>query len=381
MSSLYEDREQTEVKHRILERYLKTFIPIVGAWARDITYIDCLAGPWKSEDPNLSDTSFARAIDVIRSTKKILAERGKYPTIRCLFIERDPSAFKLLKAFCDRTTDVDVLAKNWDFMDRIQDVVSFGRERGKDSFPFVFLDPTGWEPLQIDLIAPILRLNPGEVLINLMTSWITRFLSDETKQWNRLVGSDWLKLVALEGEDREDQLVRSYATSVRKTGAFEYVCTMPVMKSDQDTFHYHMIYGTRHERGVEVFKDTEKNVDTFMHETRAQAQERKRFAQTGQYSLLDPQARYREARFSRFRQKNIELARGEVRSLLESKPAIRYADAWLTAMQYSTVTESDLRGWIDEWVTNDSLEVTNKTPKQKVLCRRRGHSLLWRTRS
>jgi len=47
-------------------------------------------------------------------------------------------------------------------------------------FPFTFIDPTGWEPPAINLITPILRLEPGEVLINLMTSWIRRFISDKT---------------------------------------------------------------------------------------------------------------------------------------------------------------------------------------------------------
>src|SRR5271157_4692899 len=113
MASPYEDREQTQVKHRILERYLEAFIPIVGDWAPDISYIDCCAGPWESADPNLSDTSFARAIKVIRATKRVLTERGKNPAIRCLFIERNPSVFRLLEQYCDGIKDVDVRAENW----------------------------------------------------------------------------------------------------------------------------------------------------------------------------------------------------------------------------------------------------------------------------
>src|ERR1700674_160439 len=95
--SSYDDRAQTAVKHQVLGRYLSAFVPIVGDWASDITYVDCLAGPWESADPNLKDTSFARAIDVLRSSRTILATRGKSPTIRCLFIEKDPIAFGKLK--------------------------------------------------------------------------------------------------------------------------------------------------------------------------------------------------------------------------------------------------------------------------------------------
>src|SRR5947208_3005840 len=187
--SFYEDREQTEVKHRIVERYLSAFIPIVGNWASDLAYIDCLAGPWRAVDPDLKDTSFARAVNVLRATRKILADRGKFPTIRCLLIEKESEPFRKLKQFSDEIHDVEVTTRKWDFTTHIQDVVRFAKER-QGSFPFTFIDPTGWEPLAIELVTPILRLEPGEVLINLMTSWIKRFLTDETKHFDRLLGSD-----------------------------------------------------------------------------------------------------------------------------------------------------------------------------------------------
>jgi three-Cys-motif partner protein len=377
MPSPYEDREQTEVKHRVLERYLEAFIPIVGGWAEDITYIDCLAGPWESVDPKLDDTSFSRAIKTIRSTREILRQRGKGPSIRCLFIEKEPSRYARLKQYCDQVTDIEVHPMNWDFMEHVDDVVRFALERGKGSFPFIFLDPTGWEQLDIALVSPILRLNPGEVLINLMTSWITRFLSDESKHWDRLVGSDLSKLVSLLGEEREDQLVRSYAAKVQQTGQFSYVCTLPILKADQDTFHYHMIYGTRHQRGVEVFKDVEKTVIPFMHETRAHAQQRRRFANTGQYSFLPPGDLYRESRFSRFRQRNVGQAREDIRALLESKTSIDYETAWFKAMQYSAVSERDLREWLESWRTEGSLKIVNLLPTQKVLSKGRNHILQW----
>src|ERR1700720_3598222 len=101
LDSAYEAREQTAVKHRILERYLSAFVPIVGAWAHDIAYVDCLAGPWQSVDPHLKDTSFARAIEVLRSTRAVLSGRGRSPTMRCLFVEKDAEAFSGLKRYCD----------------------------------------------------------------------------------------------------------------------------------------------------------------------------------------------------------------------------------------------------------------------------------------
>lgn len=359
MIAPYEDREQTAVKHQVLTRYLSAFVPIVGSWASDIAYIDGLAGPWESVDANLRDTSFARAIEVLRSTRTVLAGRGKSPNMRCLFIDRDPVAFSQLKQYCDKVSDIEVNPQNWDFTTHIDDVVRFAKRQPK-SFPFVFIDPTGWELLQIDLIAPILSMNPGEVLITLMTSWITRFLSDQTKGFHRLLGADLPRILQLEGEDQEEEIVRAYANSVRNAGKFQYVCTLPVLKPDQDAFHYFMIYGTRHPRGVEVFKETEKNVIPFMHETRAQAQQRRRYEQSGQSSMFSAATQYREKKFTRFQLKNLELARCQLRRILESWEQILFDDAWATVMQYPAVSESDLHEWLCEWKSAGLLQITNQ---------------------
>jgi three-Cys-motif partner protein len=376
-SPLYEDREQTAVKHEILARYLSAFVPIVGNWASDITYIDCLAGPWESADANFADTSFARAIDVLRSTRKVLGSRGKFPTMRCLFIERDPVAFSKLKQYSDKVADIEVTTQNWDLTEHIKDVVTFAKERGK-SFPFVFIDPKGWEPLQIELIRPILALDPGEVLINLMTSWITRFLRDDTKHFDRLIGADWQKLVQLRGEEQEEELVNSYASAVRTAGAFNYVCTLPVMKPDQDAFHFYMVYATRHIRGVEVFKEKEKQVVSFMHDKRAQAQQRRKFLQSGQATLLPAGALYRETRFTRHRDRGLELAKGELQRKLESSAQLLYDEAWATVMQHSAVMDSDFREWLSEWKGEGLLEITNQRPGQKLARKGENQYLKWK---
>jgi three-Cys-motif partner protein len=375
--SAYEAREQTAVKHRILERYLSAFVPIVGDWALDIAYVDCLAGPWRSADPDLRDTSFARAIQVLRSTRTILAARGKSPTMRCLFIERDTGAFEQLQEYCKRITDIEVTAKNWDLTTHIPDVVAYARARSK-SFPFIFLDPKGWEPLQINCIAPILGLDPGEVLITLMTSWITRFLPDESKGFERIFGEDLPRLMGLQGEELEEEAVKSYANAVRKAGRFRYVCTLPVMKPDQDAFHFYMIYCTRHIRGVEVFKETEKSIIPFMHETRARAQERRRFAQSGQYTFLDPKTRYRERKFTQFQLRNVEIAKLELRDTLESSGRIRYDDAWAMVMQHSTVVTSDLAEWLSEWKNAGLLQITNQQHEQRLPRKGQKQFLEWK---
>lgn len=375
MTPPYEDREQTAVKHQVLTRYLSAFVPILGSWASGITYIDCMAGPWESADATLRDTSFARAVEVLRSTRALLAARGKFPKMRCLFIEKDTAAFSQLKQYCDGVSDIEVTPQNWNFTNHIDDIVQFSKKEPK-SFPFTFIDPTGWELLQIDLIAPILSMNPGEVLITLMTSWITRFLSDQTKGFHRLLGADLPRILQLSGEDQEEEIVRCYANAVRNAGKFQYVCTLPVMKPDQDAFHYYMVYGTRHPRGVEVFKETEKNVIPFMHETRAKAQQRRQYEQSGQKSLFSPATQYKERKFTRFQIRNLELAKSQLRKMLESSPQVLFDDAWATVMQYSAVSEHDFHDWLNEWKSAGLLRITNEHTARRPR-KKRNQYLRW----
>jgi three-Cys-motif partner protein len=358
-ASPYVGREQTQVKHRVLERYLSAFIPIVGTWAREIAYIDCLAGPWNSTDPDLGDTSFSKAIGTMRSCRAVLQQRHKSPTLRCLLIERDSGAFEKLNAFSMQVRDLDVAAKRWDFLDTVPEIVKLvGRNRGV--FPFFFIDPKGWEALDTSILEPILAFERCEVLLTFMSSWITRFVSVEAKGFDRIFGSDLPRLRQLQGEELEEESVKSYVRQLKTVGKFDYVCALPILKPDQDAFHFFMIYCTRHIRGVEVFKETEKHVIPYMHGARAEAQERRRFAQSGQYSFLAPGAHYREAKFTQFQRRQVQSAKAELEAQLQQKRSILYDEAWATAMQHPGVMEDDVQEWIAEWKKAGSLRVTNQ---------------------
>jgi hypothetical protein len=248
----------------------------------------------------------------------------------------------------------------------------------KKSIPFFFIDPKGWELIAIDLIKPILRVSPGEVLINLMTSWIKRFLSDESKNFERLLGPDVGRLRQLNGDEQEEELVRCYASSVKKSGGFNYACTLPVLKADADMFHFWMVYGTRHPKGVEEFKNTERIVVPFMHQTRAEAQQRKRFLHShGQFPLLAPEATYVERRLTRLEEKNELAARVDLQNVLQQSDSLPFDDAWARTMQFSLVREADLKEWIKEWVASGNLEILGLHHNEKSPKRRAGHRLRW----
>ena len=73
----YVGREQTFVKHYLLKHYFELFTHIVGSRWNSITYIDGFSGPWKTQDSDYKDTSFAIAIQELRNAKTTMRIRAR----------------------------------------------------------------------------------------------------------------------------------------------------------------------------------------------------------------------------------------------------------------------------------------------------------------
>src|ERR1700744_3828462 len=135
----YQDREQSEIKHYAIRLYLEAAARILGS-AYDIKYVDRCAGPWNSRDSDYRDTSFGIAFEVLKATRAELSNRGRVPSIECLFIEKEPGPFEQLSAFAKRqnSSEIKVRAENWDFAERIDEIVRYCSTRR--SFPFILID-------------------------------------------------------------------------------------------------------------------------------------------------------------------------------------------------------------------------------------------------
>ena len=360
-SDFYLGREQSQIKHKILQRYLQAFAPIIGSRFDEIVYVDCMAGPWESRDGGLSDTSFHTALTVLRDCKK----QGRCKKVRALLIENDLDSYKCLEKYAGTISDVEVVTKPWDFNNHISDIISFVK-KNRNTFPFFFIDPTGWSEARIDRITPLLKVEPGEVLINFMSSWIIRFLDDATKPFEKLLGTDVGPLRDLQGDELEDELINRYAEQVRHNGNYSHTCAVPIMMPDRDSIHYHLVYGTRGFKGLEEFKKTEAVAIPFMHDLRAHAQRRREEEKASQGFLLDASHTYRDQRFQRFHLRRKANARNAVMALLTHRRSASYQDVYQESMQYSTVVESDLRNWLEEWKNTGAISYRNWAARQRV---------------
>ncbi len=109
---LYTGREQTLVKHFILQKYLERFAHIVGSHWDVLTYVDCFSGPWNARSDKFDDSSFAIALKELRNARDTLAKRGHHVQLRCFFLEKNRAAYGKLKEFADNVTDAKIETHN-----------------------------------------------------------------------------------------------------------------------------------------------------------------------------------------------------------------------------------------------------------------------------
>lgn len=382
---LYAGREQTLVKHFILQKYLERFAYIVGSHWEVLTYVDCFSGPWNARSEKFEDSSFAIALKELRNARDALAkQRGRTIQLRCFFLEKSRVAYAKLREFADSVTDAKIETRNATLEESIPNIVDFVLRGGSKAFPFIFIDPTGWTGFEMATIAPLLRLNPGEALINFMTGHIRRFLEspDEETQdsFKRLFGSGAFqaRVQGLAQLEREDAAVEEYTRNAKSVGGFNFACNAIVLHPEVDRTHFNLIYLTRNPKGVEVFKDAEKKAMEVQESARAEAQQRKRVASKGQTELFGSKELHDSTHYESLRDRYLTKAQDLVLQALQSKRRLLYDDAWTMALSQPMTWESDVKEWIAEWKDEGCVEVAGMQPRQKVPHRNEQNYLMWK---
>ncbi|MER9395604.1 MULTISPECIES: three-Cys-motif partner protein TcmP [unclassified Mesorhizobium] len=259
MDNTYFLREQTAAKHFILRHYLQelSLITLQGAFST-LTYVDGFSGPWMSRKADFSDTSFMIAIGVLKKIRIQLRARGLRPTIKCFFVEKDEAAFTQLQSAVtihhDEADSFCVETFNGRFEESIPAIMKFAQ-----GMTLTFIDPTGWTDYAFDRIGPLLARPASETLVNFMYDHISRFTSwdDETitASFNGILRPGWRNRIdrSLPPGEAAERLFRK---EFKEAGAFERVVSTPIKKLSDRT-HFCITYGTRHPKGLEIYRGIE----------------------------------------------------------------------------------------------------------------------------
>jgi three-Cys-motif partner protein len=309
---------------------------------------------------------------------------GKKLTIRCMFLEKEVQPYARLEEFARLVKDAEVKTQNEELGESIDSILEFVKKGGRGTFPFFFIDPTGWTGFEMDLIAPLLKHRPGEVLINFMTDYIRRFIDhpDQVtkKQFAALFGSDEVKdeiLAMPKPQDREDALFLSYARNVQQTGGFSHTCSAIILYPEIDRRFFHLIYATRNRRGVDVFKHVEQQAMEIQAQTRAAAKQRRRVTKTRQPELFGAQEMSHSQAIDALRTRYLAKARELVMKRLRMAQRLPYEAVWDAALAFPLVWEQDLKEWIKDLEMEGRIKIEGMKPRQRVPKLGEGNSLLW----
>lgn len=367
--ALYVGREQTQVKHFILEKYLERFAIIVGSAYDTITYVDCFAGPWQEASKELIDTSFSRAIKALKSAQEVHRIRGRKINLRCFFIEEGRNAYAQLKHFSDKQAGVEVHTFNGKLEKAIGEIVRFVENGGRSNFPFLFVDPTGWTGFGMNTIKPLLELKPSEFLINFMSSHIRRFINfkESKESFEELFGEPDVpsKVAHLEGYDRDDQMLEIYCKNVAMAGKFPFARPAIILEPNENRPHFHLIYCTRDDKGIEVFKDAEKSAMSKMERLRADAFKNMR-EQGGQQYMFGSDEVNSSTHYDALRNRYNQRAWRSIEEMLRLRGRVPYDEIWYETMKFPLTWETDLHRWISRMAKEGRIAIEGLAPPKRV---------------
>ena len=380
----YKGREQTFVKHYVLERYLERLAFKIGMSVPGSTlnYVDGFSGPWQHADEQLQDTSPFIAIEKLRNTKGELGERNRQFNFRCLFIEKESEPFRKLQAAAMAVRDAEIKTLQGEFENLVPQAAAFASE-GNIPFGFFFIDPTGWTGYPMSKLQPLFSNRYSELLINFMTSFIDRFVDTGDpallEGFRDLFGdesyrNDWAGLVGL---DREDAIVQAYCHRLRQSGNYSFVGSSVVLDPNSDQTYYHLVYATHHPEGMRVFREVESKAHSQQEALRSEVAREKRLATTGMRDLFDPgvlASNYDISLVQRYHGK----AKVAVERCLEQSRRASYDSVEELALSFPLTSTTHLKEWIANWRSEGKLEIEGLKSRERVPKPRRGHFLIWK---
>jgi three-Cys-motif partner protein len=231
------------------------------------------------------------AISVLRDAQQqIVSEIGKCPKIRCFFSENNREAFAKLVAaiapFHKPEEDFEIKTYCGDFEDAVPEIQAFIGQ----SFPLIFIDPTGWTGYAFEKIKPLFDRPKCEVLINFMYDFINRAASMSDAKTIAsldpiLGGPNW--------EERLDPhlsrgraVEKLFRDTLKVSGDFAFVVSTKIDRSTADRPLFFIAYGTKSRDGLKTFRETEYGALRVNARDRATAKERKREGKLGTVDLF-----------------------------------------------------------------------------------------------
>ncbi len=248
-------QEHTRVKHALLEKYLRAWIPILGKRNPTIAYFDGFAGRGE-----YTDGSPGSPVLALQLADKLADSFGR---IVLRFVEQNEDNFANLQSVIEQELavlkhrqKVDVQMTHGDFDRTIDGLLGFLEEHKASSVPsFFFIDPFGFTGIPLETIGRILQAERTEVFLTLMSRDINRFLGlpELDRTFCSLFGSGgWKPLI--KRRDREQALVELYRAQLHEQAHASFSVHFKVCSQDRCGTLYHMLHANNSFKGHHIMK-------------------------------------------------------------------------------------------------------------------------------
>ena len=344
----YRGREHAYIKHYLLAKYLPRLWYKTGSKWDPLVFIDGFAGPWDSKDEEFTDASFGIAIRALNEAIAGLAKINRNVRGVCVFVEKEPQPFAKLDAFAKKysTELVRAVAFQGRFIEKIPEIDQYISSVGNTPFKLVFLDQKGWAAAPISDLKKFVGSRSCELLFNVMTSFLTRFLDRRgmAQSYYSLFGRsdviDKIRALPKRTGEREEAAVEEYCRSLREICRFRYVSQAVILDASKERVRYYFVFATNSLHGIQVFKNAEAQAaeaqDEIRHETKLQKQ--------AQFGLPFGGPAPKSSKALALQKRYLSLLRKKIENTLRNSRsgAISYDELYGEAMSFPLITESDL---------------------------------------
>ncbi len=337
--SEYEGREQSYLKHRVLQEYLREWSHKIGSLGErgriKLWYVDCFAGPWQSHNENLTDTSIYIGLKALEEAADTWKRQGYQIDTGAIFVEKNPTSYRELDQFLrSHEGPVDTVALPGSFGECVGEI----RRRLKEDPAFIFVDPTGFKGATMAFLPPLLHPRMRDVLINVMFDHMNRFraiLQEHMRDFFNL-GEDELPATATEAE-----LFALYRLKLKQTCRLDVAADLRVPHPVKDRTWFRLVIGGKSSKVLEVFRRVEANVlGREAADVREHVLQRRERENSGQTHLFQhgPEV---EPWYMRQNAEDRDRARERLRGMVKTAGRLPWSEVWPQLLEEHHLTLSE----------------------------------------
>src|SRR5205085_9533705 len=144
-------------------------------------------------------------------------------------------------------------------IEKIPEIDQYSCSGGNTPFKLVFLDQKGWAAAPISDLKKFVGSRSCELLFNVMTSFLTRFLDRRgmAQSYYSLFGRsdviDKIRALPKRTGEREEAAVEEYCQSLREICRFRYVSQAVILDASKERVRYYFVFATNSLDGIQVF--------------------------------------------------------------------------------------------------------------------------------